>query len=218
MHLGETTGGGGHSCRGPGERKADQLKGTSPHCRGPVIIPVMGADSTPYIPSLQGASDKLEALSQQWELAVSLFGVSLSRSTNKETRNFYSLRLIHIYIFEMMRGRLRRSAAERRYLPADCRLENLFTCPRQCPFLWISWTKTSRHRLRLRTLKRVQPGNIGTGMLDSLPTGQQLHFVCSLRNSCEFMITSTTPTRLTINLRLMLVPALSALGCRRHFL
>ena len=126
-------GGGGHSCRGPGERKADQLKGTSPHCRGPVIIPVMGADSTPYIPSLQGASDQLEALSQQWKLSISLFGVSLSRSTNKETLNLYSLLLIHIYVLEMTRGRPRRSAAERRYLPADCRLRESIHLPQAVP-------------------------------------------------------------------------------------
>ena len=68
----------------------------------------------------------------------------------------------------MQRGRPRRSAV----------VEHLFTRPRQRRFLWTS-SKTSQHRHQLRrTLKRVQPGNIGAEMLDSLP-------IASLRKRIE---------------------------------
>ena len=66
-----------HPYQGPGgEWKLTNLK-VHPLTAGglwPItsINPAMGAGNTPNIPSLQGTSDQLEALSQQWDLATSL--------------------------------------------------------------------------------------------------------------------------------------------------
>ncbi|KAI0223652.1 hypothetical protein LSAT2_025216 [Lamellibrachia satsuma] len=62
-------------------------------------------------------------------------------------------------------------------------LHHLMTAPVSVDFFENITTSASTTPKGLRTLKQVQPGNIGAGMLDSLPTSQKLHSISALTNA-----------------------------------
>ena len=93
-----------------------------------------------------------------------------SLNMNKETRHFYSLPLIHIYVFEMPRRRPRRIAAERRYLPADRRRRESIHSPPASP-VSVDFLENITPSTTPTDPEMSPAGNIVAGMLDSLSTG-----------------------------------------------